>query len=222
MATLIIQFQDSKFVAHNGVNVEKFTENEVLANGWKCTITENHRIDCIATEYYKKERHQIKLKIKNGWVKVLLKIGDDRPRVLQSYKLDKWPENGTIVLPEGYIDKRKPRFRKLDFQDFLDQYNLTAVRYEEANGIYTTVQEHNGHAVVFNEVIETDGNIKVIHKETNVDENSLLKPFTIEEMIEVSDSTWVLKTVSKMGKYLHRILYTTEDLQKIKGLPKWQ
>ena len=222
MATLLIRVQDSKFVSHNGVNVEKFTENEVVANGWKCTITENHRIDCIATEFYKKERHQIKLKINNGWVKVLLKIGNDRPRVRKSYKLDSWPEDGILVLPEGFIDKRNPRFRKNDFQEFLDENNLTAIRTEEPNTIYATTLEYNGHAIIFDEVIETDGKTRVISEEMKVDEKSELQPYIINKMIEVTDATWVLKTVYKMGKYLHRILYTTEDLQNIVGLPKWQ
>ena len=185
MATLRIKFEDSKFVSHNGVNVEKFTENEVYANGWKCTITQKDRIDCIATEFYHQERHQIKLKIYRGVVKVLLKIGDNRPRLLQCYKLEKWPEKGTIVLPEGCIDSRKPRFRKTDFQDFLDEHNLTAVRYEDPNTIYTTLQDHNGHAVVFDEVIETDGKTKVIAEQRNVDEKSELKPFLLKKMMGI-------------------------------------
>ena len=103
MATLKIQFKDSKFVSHNGVNVESFEENYVKGNGWECRITEKGRIDCIATEFYNGERHQIKLKIDKGYAKVLLKIGDGRPRAIKSYRMAMWPQDGVIVLPAGFI-----------------------------------------------------------------------------------------------------------------------
>ena len=172
MANLSIEVKDSKFVSHKGVSVQIFTENHVLGNTWECRITENGRIDCISTQFYSGERHQIKFKIDKGYVKVLLKIGDAHPTVLKSYKLEKWPMDGVIVLPTGYIDKRRPHFRKSNFQKFLDKNTLSAVRCEDPNKIYRLLWEHNGHTISFNEEIQTDvveciadyiQRVKVIH-----------------------------------------------------------
>lgn len=218
MATLKIQFKDSKFVSHNGVNVESFEENYVKGNGWECRITEKGRIDCIATEFYNGERHQIKLKIDKGYAKVLLKIGDGRPRAIKSYRMAMWPQDGVIVLPAGFIDKRRPHFRNAEFQKFLDDYGLTAVRNESANGIYQLMMEHNGHAVVFKEDIETDGRIKEISVETH--DESKNGQFCVKRMLEVTDATWVIKTVWRLVKYEHRILYTFDNPKEIVGLPK--
>ena len=221
MANLSIEIKDSKFVSHNGVNVKVFTENYVLGNGWECKIAENGRIDCISTQFYAAgERHQMKFKIDKGYVKVLLKIGDAQPKVLKSFKLDKWPVDGILVLPTGYMDKRKPHFRKVDFQEFLDENVLSAVRYENPNQIYRLIQEFNGHTVSFKEEIETDGNSKLIPFPIGIDEKSDLGEDTIVHMIEVEDANWVIKTVYKFGEIKHRILYTLEEPQKIVGLPK--
>lgn len=220
MANLSIEIKNSKFVSHKGVNVKTFTENYVLGNGWECWIAETGRIDCIATQFYSGERHQIKLKIDKGYVKVLLKIGDAHPTVLRNFKLDEWPMDGIIVLPTGYIDKRRPHFRNTNFQKFLDENALSAVRYEAPNGIYRLLLEHNGHTVCFNEEIQTDGNYKLIPFPIGVDEKSDLGADTIIHMMEVTDATWVIKTVYKFGEIKHRILYTLEEPQKIVGLPK--
>lgn len=221
MANLKIEIKNSKFVSHNGVNVEKFEEHNVEGNSWTCRITQEGRVDCIATRFYNGERHQIKFKIDKGYVKVLLKINDGRPRALKSYKLEKWPVDGIIVLPEGYIDNRRPHFRDASFQRFLDEYGLTAIRCESANGIFATLQEHNGHRIMFNEVLDTDGKMKVISEDTKVDKKSIDKPFTIKQMVEISEASWVIKTVEKFGKYQYRILYTLDDPKQIKGLPKF-
>jgi len=219
VATLKIQVKDSKFVSHNGVNIEEFAENYVKGNSWECRITENGRLDCIATEFYNKgERHQIKLKIDKGYAKVLLKIGDGRHRVLKTYRLEMWPQDGIIVLPTGFIDKRHPYFRNTEFQKFLDEFGLTAVKHESANGIYQVMMEHNGHAVVFNEDIETDGRVTEISVETH--DESKDGQFCIKRMLEVTDATWVIKNVWRMNKYQHRILYTIDNPKEIVGLPK--
>lgn len=221
MATLKIQIKDSKFVSHNGVNIEEFAENYAKGNSWECRITENGRLDCIATEIYNKgERHQIKLRIDKGYAKVLLKIGDGHPRVLKTYRLEMWPQDGVIVLPTGFIDKRRPHFRNAEFQKFLDDHGLTAVKHESANGIYPIMMEHNGHTVVFNEDIETDGRVIQISEETQNEENSKDGQFCIKLILEVTDATWVIKTVERLYKYQHRILFTLDNPKEIVGLPK--
>jgi len=202
------------------VNVERFEENYIEGNGWKCFISEKGRLDCIATEFYGGERHQIKLKIDKGYAKVLLKIGNGRPRALKSYLMQTWPVDGTIVLPAGYIDKRRPHFRNIDFQKFLDEYMLSAVRHEDPNKIYQLMLSHNGHAIVFHEEIDTDGAVKIISEQVKANEKASDGSFDVHQMAEVTNATWVIKNVWKNGEYKHRILYTLGDPKEIQGLPK--
>lgn len=221
MATLQIEFKDKKFVSHNGVNVKVATKTHIEGNGWSGEVDEKGNFYFIATQYYQGKRHQLKFKIFNGYVKKLLKIGDGRPRVLKSYKLPNWPIDGVIGLSAGYIDKRVTYFRTADFQQFLDEYDITAVRCESANGIYNLLQKYDGlHSMFFSEGIESDGTVKVISKDIKVDEESSAKSFDINVMTEVTDASWAIKTVWKYGELKHRILYTPDDPQEIIGLPK--
>lgn len=221
MATLQIEFKHKKFVSHNGVNVKVATDTHIEGNGWSGDVDENGNFYFIATQYYQKKRHQLKFKIVNGYVKKILKIGDDIPKVLKSYRIQDWPINGIIGLSAGYIDKRVTYFRTADFQQFLDEYSITAVRCEPANGIYNLLKKHDGlHSTFFSESIESDGTVKVISEDIKVDEESSLKPFDINEMIEVTDASWTIRNVWKYGELKHRILYTLDDPQQIVGLPK--
>lgn len=220
MATLQIEFKDKKFVSHNGVNVKLATSTHIEGNGWSGDVDENGNFYFIATQYYQGKRHQMKFKIANGYGKKILKIGDDIPKVLKSYRIQDWPINGIIGLSAGYIDKRVTYFRTADFQQFLDEYGITAVRYEAASGFYELKQRHDGRSIVYHESIETDGKMKVISEDIEVDEESTLKPFAVNQRIEVTDASWVIKTVWKFGKFNNRILYTFDDPQQIVGLPK--
>ena len=220
MATLKIEVKDLKFISHNEVNVEVFESNYLKGNGWECRIAENGRVDCIATEFYNGERHQIKLKIDKMYVKVLLKIGNGRPRVLKSYKLNTFVVDGVIVLPGGFIDTRNPHFRNAEFQKFLDDYGLTAVRNQDPNGIYPLTMEHSGDTAVFYEDIETDGTIRCISEKIETPKESGDGQFLIKRMLEVTDATWVIKNVWRFKECQHRILYTLYNPKEITGLPK--
>ena len=220
MATLQIEVRDKKFVSTNGVNLQEVTETHVAGNGWCGDIYENGNIDFYATRFYNGVRYKIKFQIVNGVVKTWLRIGDQPPKILKQYKLEKWPDDGVIGLSNGTLTERVTYFRTSSFQEFLDEYHITAVRYESANRIYDILQEHNGHMMIFSEYIETDGEFKVLSRDVDVAETVLEKPFYIHEMIEVTDASWVIKTVSRFGEAKHRILYTLDEPREIIGLPK--
>lgn len=160
MPTLQIEFKNRKFVSHNGVNVKVATDTHVEGNGWNGDVDEKGNISFIAVQYYEEVRHQLKFKINNGYVKKLLKIGDGRPRVLKSYRIPNWPIDGVIGLSAGYIDTRNTYFRTADFQQFLDEYGITAVRCESTNGIYTLMEKRDEQSTFLSESIETDGKVK--------------------------------------------------------------
>lgn len=220
MATLQIRIRDKKFVSTNGVNLQVATETHVAGNGWCGDIDEKGNIDFYATRFYDGIKHKIKFQIVDGVVKKWLKIGNQPPKVLKHYKLEKWPDNGVIGLSNGILPERVTYFRRASFQKFLDEYHITAVRYESANRIYNLMQEHNGHMMIFSEAIETDGKIKVLSRDIGVTETSKEKPFYIHESTEVIGASWVIKTVRKSGEVKHRILYTLDEPQEIIGLPK--
>ena len=220
MATLQIEVRDGKFVSNNGVNIQVATETHVAGNGWCGDIDGNGNIDFYAIRFYEGIRYKIKFQIRNREVKTWLRIGNQPPKILKYYKLDRWPDNGVIGLSNGILTKRVTYFRTSAFQKFLDEYCITAVRCESANRIYNTLQQHNGHMMIFSEDIETDGKNQVLSRDVDLTETSNEKPFYINEMIEVSDASWVIKTVRRYGEVKHRILYTLDEPQQIIGLPK--
>ena len=220
MATLQIQIKDSKFISHNGVNVEKFTDKYVEGNGWKCQIFLNGKIFCIASHYYKGNERLIKFIIQSGYVKLKVKVGDNQESLMKNYRLNQWSTDGVLRLSNNFTHPRCAYFREASFQRFLDEHGITSVRYESANGIYRVLQENDGENIIFKEEIETDGNVELIY--------NAVKPrkegnyFIVERDIEVSNATWVVKIVRKLGVVKHRILYTTDNPEKIIGLPKFE
>lgn len=221
MATLQIEFKDKKFVSNNGVNVKVATDTHIEGNGWKGNVDENGNFYFIVREYHERVLHQLKFQIKNGYVKKILRIGQDaKPKVLKSYIIKDWPIDGVIGLSAGYIDTRNTYFRTADFQQFLDEYGITAVRCESANGIYNLMQRDDGHSIFLFEGIETDGKIEATSRDTKADKKTEGSPFDGDQMVEVTDASWVIKNVWKHGELNSRILYTLDDPQQIVGLPK--
>lgn len=223
MATLQIEFKNRKFVSHNGVDVKSMTDTHLEGNGWYGYVDEKGNITFIANHYYKGERHQLKFEVENGYLKKTLKIGNHMPKVLKTLRIAGWPLDGVIGLSAGFIDKRTCYFRTAEFQQFLDDNGLTAVRYEPVNGIYTVVRKCNEESTFWTEEIETDG--KVTELGTNYmrngrydNNNKLLHD--IEQVLEVTGATWTIKTAWKRGVLNNRILYTLDNPREIKGLPK--
>lgn len=220
MGTLQIEIRNGKIFSHKGVDVEVMDDTHIEGNGWVGDIDEKGDLAFIATKFYNGERHQLKFRIKEGYVKKLLKIGDCRPRVLKSYKIKERPVNCIIGLSNGYIDNRVCYFRKSSFQKFLDEYEITEFRHESPNTIYRLISEHNGHTLILNEEIETDGNSKLLPAPSGWDEKSELGENTMLYMMEVVGASWVIKTVWKNRQVKHRILYTLDNPQEIVGLTK--
>lgn len=220
MATLQLKVQKSRFVEHNGVEVKTFTPTYVEANGWKCYIKDNGNIVCIAEQDYSGIRYKSKIALKKGYVKLLLKKGFRHPKVLKSYKLEVWPVDGVIGLPGGHISSRRPYFRDEEFQKFLKEHELSAVRHGEASVIYTLKEKLRGGKVSYREEIEaSDGRTELIFNDILKREKDEEGTFTILRKVEVTNATWVIKKVVS-GTGINRILYTTENPNKITNLPK--
>lgn len=220
MATLQLKVKDSRFVEYYGVEVKSFTPTYVEANGWKCYSNDNGNIVCIAEQEINGMQYKSRIELKKGYAKILLKKGDMYPRVLNSYKLKTWPANGIIGLPLGNIVSRSPYFRDEAFQQFLNEYGLSTVRHSEASSIYTLNEKIRRGEVSYKEEIDaSDGTTELIFNDIRKGEHDEEGTFTILRKVEVTNATWVIKKVVK-GTKINRILYTTEDPEKITNLPK--
>ena len=218
MATLQLIVKDSRFVEHNGVEVKIFTPTYVEANGWKCYLNDNGNITCIVDRTYNDIR--FKLEIKNGYFKISSKKGDMRPKILKSYRIAEWPADGVIGLPRDYLDSSRPYFREGKFQEFLNNYGLSAVKCEEASAIYTLKERFCMGEVIYKEEIEaSDGHIELIFNDVHKVGDSEDGTLKILSKVQVTNATWVIKKVVK-GTKINRILYTTQNPQKITNLPK--
>jgi len=220
MPTLKLTLKDSRFVSHNDINVENFSPTYVLGNGWECHIDSEGTVYCFAERHYREKRHSIKLKIKDGWVKLLLKIGHEEPKVLKSYKLAEWPTDGVIGLPGGYIDRRRAYFREHSFQELLDRYGLTAVRCEPANGVYIILEKfENGESIFKEEIEATDGTQELIFNEVKYPDPNEESTFKVYRQVQITDAKWVIKKVTR-DTGIFRILYTMENPKEMTDLPK--
>lgn len=218
MATLQIEFRDKKFVSHNGVNVVSATTKEIVGNGWNGKVDEEGNITCVSVQYLAGVRYQLKFKIVDGFVKKILKVGDNRPIVLKSYILKNWPIDGVIGLGSGKIDNRTTYFRTQEFQDFLDKYGITAVRFESPNNIHSVVKINQEGFYTLHESIKTDGDAEVIDQ--NMQRDSASENITFQQKVKVTNATWVVKSVLKGGKLANKILFTTANPRELRNLPK--
>ena len=220
MATLKIEFKDSKFVSNNEVNVVKMTENEFEGNGWKGRVDEAGNFSFVCVKYYGNQRYQLKFRVSGGYFKKTLKIGESKPIVLKSYYYKQWPADGIIGLSSGVVYERNCYFRTADFQSFLDENDITAVRFEESNGFYKLCQkkEKEGKRTFFFEELQTDGRCNLVSERSSYDDNPQVDS-TIK-VVELRDASWALKTVWMNGSVSNRILYTLDNPREIVGLPK--
>lgn len=102
--------------------------------------------------------------------------------------------------------------QKSNYNQFLDEYGITSVCCESANGIYAIMQKKEKNTVIFSECIETDGKIEVMPEEIEASDELIRR-------IEVTDASWVIKNVFG-DDGIKRILYTYDDPRQIVGLSK--
>lgn len=220
MATLKVRIKNSQFVDYSGGEVELFTPTNVKGNGWECYINDKGNITCIAQHVYGDVKHTIKLNIKNGWVKLRLKIGEQPTQVLKSYKLESDYTDGLIGLPGGYIDRRRAYFRDSNFQEFLDSNKLDAVNFESANVTYVLYEEfYKGESIYKEEIEYTDGRTELVFNDIKKSEQNEEGSFRIVRHIEVRDASWAIKKVVRRSG-IQRILYTNKNPKQILNLPK--
>lgn len=221
MPTLKIRIEESKFISHNNVNVESFTEREVKGNGWIAKIYPNGNLICITTgtdlNGTVKER---RLTLTNKIVKEELKIGNKAPKIIKLFQFDEWKKEGVIGLSGGLIDKRRVYFRLLEFQDFLDENKISSIRHINPNIKFKVAQSYKEGKLEFIEELHSDGEIEMFFDYMSVPEWSDGSSFKKFYKATVTNATWVCKTSKIKGKIINRVLYTELSPFEIEDLPK--
>lgn len=139
MATLQLIIEAGKVVDHNGVYFESISENglQAFGNGWEVTIRP-------AT---KKRPGRI--------IAHCERMYSDGPAVChREFRL----EDGTLGLAGGNVYDRYAYFRKASFQQFLDEFGITAVKREDPNQDFTGFSAYSGAGNAYQNV-ESDGKI---------------------------------------------------------------
>ncbi len=216
MGTLRLKIVDGTFVGSNGVYVTLIEPKLVVANGWRCQILANGIIRCDAICEYSDGKHKLRYKLwPDGKYKLSLKLPDS-PRILlrQGNVLPKGGviSCGVLGLSGGNIDSRYVYFRNLEFQNFLEKHNISAVKHEDPNKCYKVSKKNKK----YQSYICTDGEIEVSMMETW---ERILSVYESTSMLKVKKATWVIHTyILKSGSF--SVLYTLENPLLLKGLPE--
>lgn len=220
MPILQIKVEKKMFVECKGVDVQTFRPYYIEADGWKCHVYTDGNISCIATENYDGVEHEIKFSIKNNYLKLVLKIGDEPEKVLKCHEFARWTGEGVLNLSGGYIDNRRVIAREIEFQDFLDKYGITKVRYETANAVYKLTRKLQVGEILQEETVETDGVKELIRSKFNAPKKSNHHTKTVFDVVRITNANWAIKTTRNLDGVEQRVLYTTEKYQNLTGLPK--
>ena len=121
-------------------------------------------------------------------------------------------------------------FGKYSLTKFLMEYEISELQCENPNREYSLGLRNEWDETILCEEIQCDGEIKEISchlvldrgkinldyphdcKNSNINVNS--------KVVEVIGASWAIKTTWINGKLSQRILYTCDNPQEIKGLPK--
>ena len=205
MAILRITIIDGKFNTTNGVGIKSQTEEKIFGNGWKVSSYQDGTIECISTSRYLDGRHCIKYNIyPDGGEKLSLWTPKEGKRVIKRGMAlidDKEQKriSGIIGLSGGKIDERYGYFRSFEFQKFLDEHNLSAVKFDQPNGLFRLVNRYNDAGYVLSDIY-TDGKVTTVKIKWQQG-NTEAGYYESIEMVSVSDATWTIVQKEKKSKW---------------------
>lgn len=234
MATLTIRIENNFFVGTNGIKIRSIEATHVVANGWDCNIHEDGTIECISKKVYSDGVHSMRYIIKqNGFAKLTLKAPGKKLKTLRKefvipkgYKLS----NGMLGLAGGKIDLRYAYFRDGNFQQFLDDHGISAIKHVDPNKDYLLRNALYGGGDCKSSLY-TDGQKQLLSTDLGRSDkwfeetHGMTSATECEKLIEVTGATWALHRQSQhegnRGSNCFCILYTLEkDPTKLVGIPK--
>jgi len=233
MSTLRLTIMNGEFVQVNMKDAEWFNSKCIRANGWRCMIKDDGTLICDTKQEYEDGFHTMKYRITRlGYEQLTLKVpGKEEVWLKTGYVTSKGVRfnSGVVGLTDGEIDKRRTYFRTIEYQNFLNEHGITAVKHEDPNRLFSVheKQRKNSEAVTF---IVTNG------KKWQTSSETRIRTVTIDAEVEtitefkqnwkVVGSTWVIYYKTK---YFHEgdvaqenkaFLYTLEkDVTRLTDLP---
>lgn len=205
MATLQFMIEAGKVVDYCGRYFESISEDglKAVGNGWEVTIRPAS----------KKRPGRIIAHCEREY--------SDGPAVChREFKL----QDGTLGLAGGNVYSRYAYFRTADFQKFLDEFGITAVKREDPNQAFTSFCAYSGRGSA-NQTVETDGKVEWHYEDEPGSCEYFEAPganpnlYKGKETHEVSGATWaIVETKEDYGDNHNyaKILYTlVKDVSSI-------
>jgi hypothetical protein len=133
-------------------------------------------------------------------------------------------KDGTVGLSGGNVRNRYAYFRTTHFQQFLDDFGVTAVRYIDPNQAYPKLRDYN-NTYQCEQRIYTDGEVlEVPMRELEADEvprpAGNRKLYSWDTCYIVKNATWVIVETEnhyRDGENLSKVLYTNKG-RKLQSL----
>ena len=200
MATLNITIINGKFIDATGALVEIQTEDEICGNGWNVKRLPDGTIECVSKSRYLDGTHAIKYTIfPDGIDRISTWTPRDKKRILHKGRAfcdNGEPISGIICLSDGKIDQRFAYFRSFGFQKFLDDNNLSGVRFMEPNKRFTLIQMHNRDGYICSGIY-TDGCMTRDYIRCRQNDKKNRGHFELIEGITISDASWTVVQIEK-------------------------
>lgn len=226
---LKIALEDGKFVSHEGVSPEYFSEKFVNGNGWRAISYDDGSIRCnyILRGKNSEKIGEVLFKItKEGYV-ILNKrmLGGELTPLTRTYKLPKCPTNGFIGLVSGG-DGPYAYYHKWEYDTFLSEHGISKVQHENPNQFYTLYNLFDAERdYMQSEDIMTDG----IAFKVGIDRGRTEKwqaedpdcgSFELYEMFRVENAKWVIIKERSSDNGIRRTLITMTEVPYLTSVPK--
>lgn len=191
-----IRIQDGEFQDCNGAEPRILSKHLVMVNGWECVFYPNGALKCsifLNNRYSKDDMAILKISPKGYYSFIIHENGQDC--CLKSFTLDKWPDNGSLILITRSTGKVNASFQDDKYEAFLKRHGITAIKRRLPNGIYRIKEyfgkdENKRHSYT---TIHSDGEIiRCFEGTLKLETYHYIQNFYD---VEVKNATWVLITI---------------------------
>ena len=219
-----IKIEDGCFVSYEcAEEANRFEKKLAIINGWRCTIYPDGGLKCSAFlrgSSFADDKATLKISI-TGHYKFSIKVNGIE-HCLKSCQLDKWPDDGKLVLILRQNGRVNASFRSQEYEDFLELYGIDIIKREEPNGVYRLYEREIKYPDTIRNItktIQTDGKI-----EQNgiyvADYKGDYYEYNIYHDVIVSGATWVITTVNdSFNNKPLSTLYAIKRRERLVGLP---
>lgn len=220
-----IKLREGRFASYEGTNVEKFEDDLAIIDGWRCKIYPDGALKCsifLRKDISPEDKAVLKIG-KAGQYKFSI-IENGVEHYIKCCKVDRWPDNGTIILmvrPNGQI---YASFKNQEYEEFLRIHGVNYIKRENPNKLYTLLEHKKVYdcftKTYISKTIQTDG---IIEQQDNISivsyKDGYYEQRNFRDVI-VKDATWVIETTydTSYKKPLHT-LHAIRRREKLEGLP---